>query len=102
MTEGATNEVLHLSNDQINDVLQQFANGFGQVRRSPGMRLPSEQGLDYENGTLSSRGRVPLERWVIPAAGSDKLIIAHQPSGFRPSRPPTPIEPWHSHWAVSR
>jgi uncharacterized protein len=101
MTEGATNEVLHLSNDQINDVLQQFANGFGQVRRSPIMRLASEQGLDYENVTFPSRDGVPLEGWFIPAAGSDKLIIANHPSGFSRSGLPTQFEPWHSQWASS-
>src|SRR5258707_15863252 len=99
MTEGgATNEVLHLSNDQINDVLQQFANGFGQVRGSTVMRLPSEQGLDYENVAFPPRDGVPLEGCFIPAAGSHKLITANPPSGFSRSGLPTQFEPWHSQW----
>src|SRR5258708_11371706 len=99
MTEGATNEVLHLSNDQINDVLQQFANGFGQVRRSPVMRLPSEQGLDYANVTFPSRDGVPLEGWFLPAARSAQLTIANHPSGVTRSRLLTHVQPARSQWA---
>src|SRR5258708_12408935 len=93
MTEGATNEVLHLSNDQINDVLQQFANGFGQVRRSPVMRLPSGQGLDYQNGTFPSRARVPLVGWFIPAPRSAQPIPPTPPPAFPPPPPPPPFAP---------
>ncbi|WP_220201593.1 alpha/beta hydrolase [Reticulibacter mediterranei] len=101
MTEVATNKVPQLSNDQINDVLQRFADGFGQLRRSPVMHSPSEQNLDYENVTFPSSDGVPLEGWFIPAAGSDRLIIANHPMGFSRSGLPTQFEPWHSEWASS-
>jgi hypothetical protein len=44
---------------------------------------------------------VPLEGWFIPAAGSDKLIIANHPMGFSRAGMPTHLEPWRSIWAPS-
>jgi pimeloyl-ACP methyl ester carboxylesterase len=101
MTKVATNKAPQLSNDQINDVLQRFADGFGQQRRSPVMHSPTEAGLDYENVTFPSRDGVPLEGWFIPASGSNKLIIANHPMGFSRSGLPAQFEPWHSQWAPS-
>ena len=101
MTEVATNKAPHLSNDQINNVLQQMADGFGHLLRSPVLHSPSEQSLDYENVTFPSLDGTPLEAWFIPAAGSNKLIIANHPMGFSRSGMPTQFEPWHSLWASS-
>ena len=101
MTEVPINTAPRLSNDQINDVLQQFADGFGQLQRSPVIHSPSEQDLDYENVTFPSSDGVPLEGWFIPATASDKLIIANHPMGFSRSGMPTQFEPWHSQWAPS-
>ncbi|MBE3568068.1 MAG: alpha/beta hydrolase [Thermogemmatispora sp.] len=101
MTEGTTSEALRLSNDHINAVLQQFAERFGQPQRSPVLHSPSEQNLDYEDVTFPSLDGVPLECWFIPAAGSNKLIIANHPMGFSRSGLPTQFEPWHSRWAPS-
>ncbi|QBD83387.1 alpha/beta hydrolase [Ktedonosporobacter rubrisoli] len=82
-------------------MLQQIADGYGQQRRSPVMHTPAELGLDYENVTFPSRDGVPLEGWFIPAAGSNRLIIANHPLGFSRSGLPTQFEPWHSQWAPS-
>ena len=101
MTEVAKNEASRLSNDHINDVLQQMADGFGHSQRSPVLHSPSEQNLDYENITFASLDGVPLEGWFIPSAGSNKLIIANHPMGFSRSGMPTQFEPWHSQWASS-
>ena len=99
MTEVATNKAPHLSNDQINTVLQQFADAFAQQQRTPVLHSPLEQNLDYENVTFASRDGVLLEGWFIPAAGSHKLIIVNHPMGFSRSGMPTQFEPWHSQWA---
>lgn len=101
MIEEATNEVARLSTDRINDVLQQIAERFGQPQRSPVLHSPSEQNLDYEDVTFPSLDGVPLEGWFIPAAGSNKLIIANHPMGFSRSGIPTQFEPWHTRWAPS-
>ena len=87
--------------EQINQLLQQFAEGFSVQRRSPVLHWPAEQGLDYEDVTFPSHDGVPLEGWFIPAAGSDRLIIANHPMGFTRSGIPTHLEPWHSAWAAS-
>ena len=44
---------------------------------------------------------MPLEGWFIPAAGSDRLIIANHPMGFTRSGQPTHLEPWRSMWGPS-
>jgi uncharacterized protein len=87
--------------EQIDQMLQRFADAFSRQRRSPILHSPSEQGLDYEDVTFPSRDGVPLEGWFIPAAGSNELIIANHPLGFTRSGMPTHLEPWRSEWASS-
>ena len=86
---------------QIDQLLQQFAEGFSMQRRSPVLHWPAEQGLASEDVTFPSNDGVPLEGWFIPCSGSDKLIIANHPMGFTRSGMPTHLEPWHSAWAAS-
>jgi len=62
--------------EQIGHILDQFADAFSRQARSPVLHSPSELGLNYEDVTFGSRDGVPLEGWLIPAAGSDKLVIA--------------------------
>jgi hypothetical protein len=90
-----------LTEDQIDHILQAMADSFGQQLRSPIMHSQSEQGLEYEDVTFPALDGVPLEGWFIPAAGSDKLIIANHPMGFSRSGIPTHLEPWRSVWAPS-
>ncbi len=101
MTEVVVNAAPRLSDDHINDVLQQFADWFGQTQRSPVMHSPAELDLDYEDVTFPALDGVPLEGWFIPAAGSDKLIIANHPLWCSRSGLPTQFEPWHSQWTPS-
>jgi uncharacterized protein len=51
--------------------------------------------------TFLSLDDVPLEGWYIPAAGSNKLIIANHPMGFSRSGIPAHLEPWRSIWRSS-
>ena len=89
------------TDEQIDHLLGQIADGFGQLTRSPVLHSPSEQGLDYERITFPSRDGVPLEGWFIPVAGSDKLVIANHPMGFSRSGLPAHLEPWASAWRSS-
>ncbi|RAH50702.1 alpha/beta hydrolase [Aspergillus brunneoviolaceus CBS 621.78] len=54
---------------------QFFAHGL----RSPILRRPGEEGLQYEEVWFPSLDGVVLEGWLIPAKGSNKLIIANLP-----------------------
>jgi uncharacterized protein len=90
-----------LTEEQIDHILQAMADSFGQQLRSPILHRPSEHGLKYEDVTFPALDGVPLEGWFIPAAGSDKLIIANHPMGFSRSGIPTHLEPWRSIWASS-
>ncbi len=90
-----------LTGEQIDQILQAMADSFGQQLRSPILHSPAEQDLDYQNVTFPALDGVPLEGWYIPAAGSDKLIIANHPMGFSRSGIPADLEPWRSVWASS-
>ena len=87
--------------EQADEALQRFADGFSWLRRSPVLHSPSEHGLDYEDVTFPARDGVPLEGWFIPAPGSGKLIIANHPMGFSRSGIPAHVQPWHADWAPS-
>jgi uncharacterized protein len=87
--------------EQADEALRRFADGFSWLRRAPVLHSPSEHGLDYEDITFPARDGVPLEGWFIPAPGSGQLIIANHPMGFSRSGMPTQYEPWHADWAAS-
>jgi pimeloyl-ACP methyl ester carboxylesterase len=90
-----------LTGGQADRVVQAMADSFGQQLRSPVLHRPSEEDLDYQDVTFPALDGVPLEGWFIPAAGSDKLIIANHPMGFSRSGIPSHLEPWRSIWASS-
>ena len=87
--------------EQIDRVLQGMTDSFAQQLRAPILHSPAEHGLDYQDVTFPALDAVPLEGWFIPAAGSDKLIIANHPMGFSRAGIPTHLEPWRSIWAAS-
>jgi uncharacterized protein len=103
MTTAATNSSAALTEEQIGRLLEQAAEGFATVDRyrAPVLHWPSEAGLDYDDVTFTSSDGVPLEGWFIPAAGSDRLIIANHPSGFSRSGQPTQLDPWNQQWGTS-
>jgi hypothetical protein len=86
---------------QIDRLLQGMTDSFSQQLRAPILHSPAEHGLDYQDVTFPALDGVPLEGWFIPAAGSDKLIIANHPMGFSRAGIPTHLEPWRSIWAPS-
>ena len=101
MTELAVPGAPPLTDEQIAQILQGFADGFGHQLRSPILHTPAEMALDYEDVTFPSRDGVPLEGWFIPAPGSSELIIANHPWGFSRSGLPSHLEPWRSRWDSS-
>jgi uncharacterized protein len=90
-----------LTEEQIDRLLQAMADSFAQQLRAPILHSPDEHGLDYEDVTFAALDGVPLEGWFIPAAGSDKLIVANHPMGFSRAGIPAHLEPWRSIWAPS-
>ena len=101
MLTAATPHVAALTNDEVERILDGMADSFRQQLRSPILHDPSEEKLDYEDVTFPSLDGVPLEGWFIPAAGSNKIVIANHPMGFSRSGIPADREPWKSVWRAS-
>lgn len=101
MLTAATPHVAALTNDEVECILDGMADSFRQQLRSPILHDPSEEKLDYEDVTFPSLDGVPLEGWFIPAAGSNKIVIANHPMGFSRSGIPADREPWKSVWRAS-
>jgi hypothetical protein len=57
-----------LTADQIDRILNQMADSFGQQLRSPIWHSPSEASLGYEDVTFPSLDGVPLEGCFIPSS----------------------------------
>jgi len=85
-----------LSDEEAKQKIQHMVDGLGKPRRSPIMHTPAEEGLEFEDVFFQSLDGVPLEGWLIPAKGSDKLIIVNHPMGFSRSGFPAHLEPWKS------
>ena len=83
-----------LSEAQITERLKGIAQGWAYPARSPLLRTPADEGLDYEDVTFHSQDGVPLEAWFIPRPGSDRLVIANHPMMFNRYGCPTHLEPW--------
>lgn len=84
--------------DGLDTKLDMIAQGLASATRTPVLRWPGEAGLAYEDVTFPSADGTPLEAWVIPCAGSDKLIICAHAFGFSRAGFPSHIEPWKSAW----
>ena len=96
-----TNYPQPIPEDQIAERLKAIARGWSHPLRSPVLRTPSAEGLDYEDVTFPSQDGVPLEAWFIPCAGSDRLVIANHPMMFNRYGCPTHLEPWRSFGAAT-
>lgn len=62
--------------------------------RAPILHTPDEYGLAYEDVTFEAEDGVRLEAWWIPAAGSDKVVIANHPMNLNRYGVPSHLEPW--------
>jgi len=80
----------------LDTTLNTFANGLAHTSRSPVLRTPADEGLEYQDLTYPSADGVPLEAWFIPRDGSGQLIVAMHAFGFSRYGFPAHIEPWKS------
>lgn len=80
-------------------LIQRLIDGYKVQPRSPLLKDPSSQGLDFESLSFPSEDGVPLEAWFIPRAGSDRLIVANHPRYFSRYGFPSHLEPWRSMFA---
>lgn len=73
-----------------------IAAGFRNQLRAPVLKTPGAAGLDFEEVTFPSEDGVPLEGWLIPRLGSDKLLIVNHPRGFNRYGFPSHLDPWRA------
>ena len=90
-----------MSDERITQALRDIAESFRTQLRSPVLSTPADAGLAYEGVTFPSEDGVPLEAWLIPREGSDKLVVVNHPKGFSRSGLPADQEPWASMFASS-
>jgi pimeloyl-ACP methyl ester carboxylesterase len=90
-----------LSEVQIASRLKDIAREWAYPNRSPVLRTPAGEGLDYEDVTFPSQDGVPLEAWFIPCAGSNRLVIVNHPMMFNRYGYPSHLEPWRTFGAAS-
>lgn len=83
-----------MTNEEISAALDRIAEGFAKWVRAPILHRPDEAGLDYEDVFFPSEDGTPLEGWLIPRAGSSKIIIANHPRWFNRAGLPSHLEPW--------
>lgn len=76
--------------------LNQLVEAFSHTQRSPILHTPAEAGLYFEDVYFPSADGTLLEGWLIPCAGSDKLIICAHPFKFSRAGFPSHLEPWKS------
>lgn len=99
MAEAA--EMAHTrSEDEIAQTIKGVAHGWSRPRRSPVLKTPAVQGLEFEEVTFPSQDGVPLEAWYIPCLGSKRLVIANHPLSFNRYGYPSHLEPWRSFGAL--
>lgn len=86
--------------DRARAIIDGMIAGYKLQPRSPLLKSPASQGLEFESVSFPSEDGVPLEAWFIPRSGSDKLIIANHPRYFSRYGFPSHLEPWKSMFAV--
>lgn len=82
----------------VEALLDAIAKGLAYSSRSPVLRNPSDSGLQWEGINFPSSDGTTLEGWLIPCAGSDKIIICSHAFGFSKAGFPSYFEPWKSAW----
>ncbi|QRF63424.1 S9 family peptidase [Variovorax paradoxus] len=85
---------------EISHRLKAMAQGWSYPLRSPILRTPADQGLEFEAVTFPSQDGTPLEAWYIPSPGSQRLIIVNHPLSFNRYGCPSHLEPWRKFGAA--
>jgi uncharacterized protein len=86
----------HAVDGQLDALLTAMADGVSTSPRSPVWHTPAERGLEFEDVTFPSEDGTPLEGWLIPADGTDTVVIVNHPRFFSRSGLPSHLEPWRS------
>lgn len=90
-----------MTSDEITDALRSIAEGFRNPLRSPVLGTPADVGLAYDEVTFPAADGVAIEGWLMPRAGSDRIVIVNHPRGFSRTGLPSRTEPWRSQTAPS-
>lgn len=86
----------HTIDETTNSTLDAIAHGLAYPSRSPVLRTPAAVGLEFEEVSYPSSDGTPLEAWIIPCQGSDKLIVAMHAFGFNRYGFASHLEPFKS------
>lgn len=86
--------------DHGNKIIDALIAGYKQQPRSPILKDPSSQGLEFEEVSFPSEDGTPLEAWFMPKAGSDKLVIVNHPRYFNRYGYPSHLDPWKQSFAI--
>ena len=78
----------------LHPLVEQYAELFAHSIRTPVLRRPDEEGLEYEDVFFPSLDGVPLEGWFIPA-DSDRLLIINHPETCNRYGYPGHLPPWN-------
>ena len=71
-----------MNDEESTRLIQNVANGFRLQPRAPILGTPADENLEDQKRDILLEDGVPLEAWVIPRNGSDKLIIVNHPRYF--------------------
>jgi uncharacterized protein len=84
--------------ENLDDTLDAIAKGLAYSTRSPVVRTPADNGLEWQDIHFPSSDGTVLEGWFIPCKSSDRLIICAHAFGFSKAGFPSHLEPWKSAW----
>jgi uncharacterized protein len=79
---------------EIKAKLKAFVDGCEEYPRAPIWHRPEEVGLEYQTISFPASDGVPIEGWLMPRKGSDKLIICVTPRWFNRGGLPAHLAPW--------
>lgn len=79
---------------QEDAMIDQIAKAVSYSFRTPILRRPSDYGLAYEDIFFPAMDGVMLDGWLIPANGSNKLVICNHFIGANRYGYPGHLEPW--------
>ncbi|KRB85479.1 hypothetical protein ASE00_01390 [Sphingomonas sp. Root710] len=85
---------------EIAETIDRFVAGYRTAARSPILKNPGDYGLAYEDVWIPALDGVPLEAWLVPCEGSDKLVIANHPKNFNRYGFASHLDPWKQFGAI--
>jgi esterase/lipase len=83
-----------MNHNEATQIITGMAELLAKSTRTPLLRRPDEYGMAYQDVFFPSLDGTVLEGWFIPAAGSNKLIIANHPLPCNRYGYPGHMAPW--------